>query len=263
MNSYDFIEIFTILQGLKRNLLNKEELLQITRIEDMEELYKRLKAMFNLNREINSKADVEEFFDYVREDYLSKIEPFLKINMPGLSFRDLLLYKVPLGGSDEVAVKFKKIHIAMGHLAEVKWSGESIFRQWFDILLVLFLYRVRTAYQVQDVVFRKHDLEFLDLDTREVFKMIFESETPEFPRGQLADYDHIFDLGDLQEMFEAAKVVFYSYLLKMENSMDMDNVLSRILAEIFLFVRQSELILASINCLELGINRQRLTNTII
>ena len=45
MNSYDFIEIFTILQGLKRNLLNKEELLQITRIGDMEELFKRLKAL--------------------------------------------------------------------------------------------------------------------------------------------------------------------------------------------------------------------------
>jgi hypothetical protein len=263
MNSYDFLEVFIILQGLKRWLLNKEELIQFTKIENEEEFYKRIKTMFNINKELNTSRDVDNYFKYLINEYMKKIKPFIKINLDQFNIDSLLSYKEKMQNIDNVFKAFNSIHKNLLLLKKSKWKGRELFFEWYDFLLVLFIIRLKERYGYKKISFQKRKLETNIVDYKKLLDIIFDTGDISELKPMLPKYKSAFDTVEVDRVFEAGKVIFYSYLIKMEYTFDYENILSRIFSTLLLFIRQSELILSSLNCLQLGIERKTLRNAII
>ncbi len=259
----ELYDVFIILQGFKKYLLNKEELLQITDISDREELFRRLKKMFFMTQDVKGKTGLSEYFGSILSEYINKINVFLKTSGLGLDMRDITDFKTRGNDIKDLLNSFGKLQRAVRLLEGIKWAGRELFYEWWDLLLTIFLFRIRNSYGIREVLPDSLGTGTLKADYSLIRRVIFEGEDIKRLSGEFPRFAEAFGSNDPSGIFERARRIFYTYLIQKSIVFDFDDIPSIIFSRLFLFIRQSEIVLASVNCLELGIERKKLYDFII
>ena len=262
MKYIDILETFSILHGFKRYLLSGEEIMQLIKETNRDEYFNRVRTIFQIKEDVKTIEELEEYFNKIRIGYEKKINGFIKLNIFHYDVMQMLEFKNEFKQLEEGFSIINTINEQIGLLKDVQWINRDFFLEWVDYLFTIYILRLKGNYGYEKHYFQMEKIELNTIKYNVLIDTVF-SDNPSSIQSNFSYFKDSFKESDLQVNFEKGKVIFYSFLLKKIKLFSLDDIPTMIFAVFLLFIRQNDFLLASLNAIEMDLDKAKLGDMLI
>ncbi|MCD6579195.1 hypothetical protein J7L48_06935 [bacterium] len=262
MKYNDILETFSILHGFKRYLLSKEEIMQLINETDRDEYFNRIRTIFKMKENIKSIEELEDYFYDIKISYAKKINGFIKLNILKYDVLSMLDFKNEFEQLEYGFDIINKINEQIGLLKDVQWENRAFFLEWADFIFTIYSLRLKNNYGYEKHSFQMRKVVLNTMNYNTILDSIFSDDQNNL-RTLFHFFKDSFEETALQEIFENGKIIFYSFLLKKIRLFSLDDIPTMIFGVFLLFIRQSDFLLASLNAIEMNLDKDKLGEMLI